>query len=112
MIEFSEHNRNAQVLALHYARRLGDDYVVAVMSSQREIATSEEALRVAACFWEMTDLAVEDYDAERTVVGIDDLQFWMYRLFNHVYGYLTKAGFLDEWKQASREQYQEGSYQE
>ncbi|MDG9666336.1 hypothetical protein ONV78_01230 [Hahella sp. CR1] len=111
MIEFSEHNRNAQALALHYARSLGDDYVVAVMSSQAEIATSEEALRVAACFWEMTDLAVEDDNAERTVDGIDDLQFWMYKLFNQVYGYLTKAGFIDEWKQASREQYQEGSYQ-
>ena len=45
----------------------------------------------------MTDMAAEDYNQNMQVEGIDDIEFWMHKLFNKVYGYMAKNGFQDEW---------------
>lgn len=49
----------------------------------------------------MTDLAADDYIENKQIEGIDDIEFWMHKLFNKVYGYVNKNGFQDEWDRAS-----------
>lgn len=40
--------------------------------------------RIIDGFWQMTDLAIEDHQQNKQVEGIDDIEFWMHKLFNKV----------------------------
>lgn len=97
MLEFNESTQKAKVLAVHYATLVGDPVLISFMSSEAGIQSADEAKSVISGFRKMTDLAVEDHHNNVTVEGIADIEFWMYKLFNKVYGYMVKHGFSDTW---------------
>lgn len=99
MLEFNESTEKAKVLAMHYAMQVGDPLLVSFMSSKTEIQSSDQAKNIIEGFRQMTDLAVEDHHNNMTIEGIDDIEFWMYKLFNKVYGYMVKNGFAEVWNQ-------------
>ncbi len=103
MLNFDSDSVNAQKLAIHYSKRMNDDYVINFMSSKVDIATPDEALKIAKAFWEMTDLAIDDNDNNVTIDGVNDLEFWMHKLFNKISGYLKKNGYDAQWDQATDE---------
>lgn len=97
MLEFNESTQKAKVLAVHYSVRVGDPLLISFMSSEADIQSADQAKRIIEGFRQMTDLAVDDHHNNVTVEGIVDLEFWMYKLFNKVYGYMAKNGFSDIW---------------
>lgn len=101
MLEYNETSNPAKILAIHYAKQVGDIELVRFMSGQSDILSSEMADRIIDGFWQMTDLAIEDHQQNKQVEGIDDIQFWMHKLFNKVYGYMTKNGFQEQWDRAA-----------
>lgn len=97
MLEFNESTENARKLAVHYAELVGDADLVAFMSSATEVTSTDEAKKIIEGFRKMTDLAVGDHHNNVAVEGISDIEFWMHKLFNKVYGYMTRNGFADIW---------------
>ena len=55
MLSFDSDSENAQTLAIHYSKKVNDDFVINLMSSKAEITIPDQTLRVAKAFWEMTD---------------------------------------------------------
>jgi hypothetical protein len=103
MLEFDEEDSGAQVLAIYYAKKTGSKFVVDFMSSKKDLISSEDAYRIAKKFWEMTDFAIEDNDKNIVIEGITDIEFWMYKLFNMVSGYVELKGYEKEWDKAKLE---------
>ncbi len=97
MLEFNESTQKAKLLAVHYATLVGDPALIGFMSSETDIRSAEQAKSIIEGFRQMTDLAVVDHHNSMTIEGIDDIEFWMYKLFNKVYGYMNKNGFSDIW---------------
>lgn len=98
MLNYNEASNPAKMLAIHYSNRVGDADLIRFMSGQSGVSSKEMAIRIADGFWQMTDMAAEDYNQNRQVEGIDDIEYWMHKLFNKVYGYMAKNGFQDEWE--------------
>jgi hypothetical protein len=73
--------------------------LVKFMQGEMQPSSPEQALGIIRGFWQMTDLAVEDYQAEKAVEGIIDIEFWMYKLFIKVIGYLSKQGYGGLWNE-------------
>lgn len=103
MLDYNAASANAKILAIHYANRIGDAELVQFMSGDLDIGSAELADRIIAGFWAMTDLAVEDHEQGKSVAGVDDIEFWMHKLFNKVYGYMVKNGYRSQWDRASSE---------
>lgn len=103
MLNFDTDSANAQTLAIHYSKKVNDEYVIKFMSSKAEIKSPEEAFKIAKAFWVMTDFAIDDNDNDVVIEGINDIEFWMHKLFNKVSGYLKMNGFEAQWDQASDE---------
>lgn len=103
MLNFTENDENARLLAMYYANKIGDEFVIDFMASKVSISTPEQADRVARVFWEMVDLSVDDNDNGVSVEGIADIEFWMYKLFNKVSGYISKRGFKEQWEKATND---------
>lgn len=102
MLEFNENTKNAQTLAIYYANKVGNQLLIDFMSSSKEIASREEAETVINGFWAMTDMAIEDNNNDKAIEGISDIEFWMYKLFNKMYGYMVKNGFEAQWQEISK----------
>lgn len=92
--------RNEPQQNLQVAKSVG---VPASPQPTRVNIITEEALKVAKIFWEMTDLAIDDNENNVTIDGVNDLEFWMHKLFNKVSGYLKKQGYEAQWDQATDE---------
>jgi hypothetical protein len=103
MIEFDSHKKPAQTLAVHYARQVGKSYVVDFMLSNSDILSADNAYSVAKAFWEITDLAIDDNDKGIVVEGVSDIEFWMYKLFNLVSGYIEQKGYREQWDKAKKQ---------
>jgi len=103
MLKFDDDSKNAKILAMYYGSRVGGDLLLAFVSGKADIASIEEAKLVIEGFWEMTDLAIQDNSDNRKIEGIDDIEFWMYKLFIKVNGYMTKNGFAEIWDAAANE---------
>lgn len=99
MLEFNESTQKAKILAVHYAIQVGDPVLISFMSCETDIQSADQAKSIIAGFRQMTDLAVEDHHNNVTFEGIADIEFWMYKLFNKVYGYVVKNGFAEIWNQ-------------
>lgn len=102
MLSYSEASNPAKALAVHYSKQVGDDNLVRFMSGQSDIQGTDAAIKIIEGFWKMTDIAIEDYQHGKQIEGIDDIEFWMHKLFNKVYGYMVKHGFENEWDNASQ----------
>lgn len=103
MLKFTETAKNAQLLAIYYANKLKDEFVIDFMSSRISISSPEEAERVTKIFWKMVDLAIEDNEKEVSIEGVNDIEFWMHKLFNKISGYMTLNGFEEQWDKATKE---------
>ena len=103
MLEFTESTQNAKILALHYAKKIGDDFFILFLNSKVEINSPQDAIVVTTFFWKMIDLSIEDNEDGISVEGIDDLEFWMHKLFNKISGYLEKIGFEEQWDKTTKE---------
>ncbi len=62
---------------------------------------SRQAVELTEVFWKMVDLSIEDNENDVSVEGISDLEFWMYKLFNDVSGYISKKGFKKQWDETT-----------
>ena len=103
MLNYDEDSQNARTLAIHYARQVGGDLLSTFLNGQAEITSKEDAVLIIDNFWRMTDLAIQDNSENKEVDGIIDIEFWMYKLFIKVNGYMTKNGFADIWDAAANE---------
>ena len=103
MIEFTEHNLTAQKLALHYARKLSDDFAISVFSLSNDVTTPTEAEKITRFYWSMINLAVDDQENEKEIEGVVDLEYWMEKLLNLVMGYLNNVGLGEYWAKVSDE---------
>jgi len=101
MLEFNTAAANAKLLAIHYANQVGDAELVRFMSGEADIRSAQMAVAVIEGFWKMTDLAAIDHEQGKSVAGVEDIEFWMHKLFNKVYGYMVKQGYREQWEQAS-----------
>ncbi|MBB3060341.1 hypothetical protein [Microbulbifer rhizosphaerae] len=101
MLEFNENTKNAQTLAVYYAKKVGNQLLIDFMASLKDVTSPEEAKAVIDGFWEMTDMAIDDNSNGKTIEGISDIEFWMHKLFNKVYGYMVRNGFEDHWNLAA-----------
>ena len=101
MLNYNESSNPAKVLAIHYSNRIGNLDLIRFMSGQCEIASKDMAERVITGFWQMTELAIEDHQQNRQVEGIEDIEFWMHKLFNMVYGYMAINGVQEQWDRAA-----------
>lgn len=103
MLDFDLDAAKEQILAIHYAKKVNNQYVIEFMSSKAEIRKPEDAIEIAKVFWEMTEFAIDDNDNNIEVEGITDLEYWMHNLFNKVSGYLKKNGYEEQWDQVTDE---------
>ena len=97
MLRYDEDSQNAKILAMHYARQVGGEGLFEFMSGKASLSSKDQAALIIRGFWEMTDLAIQDNHDDKEIEGIADIEFWMYKLFIMVNGYMTKHGFSDVW---------------
>ncbi len=97
MLIFDPESENAQKLALHYSKKIGDTLAKKFFSSQIALSNKDEAYHIASIFWELSDLAADDNQKNIAVEGIVDLEFWMYKLLNITSGYMEKSGYKKQW---------------
>lgn len=100
-MNFTETNKPAMEVALHYAKKLDNTFAADVIAGKKEISSKEEAIAFTAFFWEMTDESVKDYEEGIEVAGVTDLEHWMEKLMNITIGYMSRCGFKYEWTQES-----------
>ena len=98
MLEYDENSKNTKILAVHYAKKIGDNTLIAFMGGELEIKNNEEAQAVIEGFWKMTDLAISDNHNDVIIQDISDIEFWMLKLFHKVGGYLIKQGYKTQWE--------------
>ena len=103
MLRYDEESQAARILAIHYARKVGGNLLLEFVSGQIDLVSKEQAALVIGGFWKMTDLAILDNSNGKEIDGINDIEFWMYKLFIKVNGYMTKNGFSDLWDAAANE---------
>jgi hypothetical protein len=101
MMNFTETNKPAKDVALHYAKKLNNSFVADVINSKKEITNKEDAIAFTNFFWKMTDESVDDYENNIEIAGVTDLEHWMEKLMNITIGYLTRCGFKEEWIEES-----------
>ena len=101
MLKYSPHQQICQTLAIHYARKIDHSFFLDFVLSRADIGSAEDAATITLAFWEITDLAVEDYQNDIAVEGIVDLESWMFKLFNLVRGYVVKSGYAEVWDEAT-----------
>lgn len=58
-MNFTETNKPAMEVALHYAKKLDNTFAADVIAGKKEISSKEEAIAFTAFFWEMTDESVK-----------------------------------------------------
>ncbi len=103
MLSFNKNTLVAQDLAIHYAQAVDDQVLIDFMSAKTGLESRATAEHIARGFWAMTSLSIADNEADKEVCGIQDLEFWMYKLFNKVSGYFSKTGYADIWDRVSED---------
>lgn len=98
MLNYSAADEITKNVAVYYAYQISNPLAESFFAGKTSINSSAEATQIASCFWEMTELAADDHLNERPVLDGADVEFWMHKLFNKVYGYYEKNGFKQEWK--------------
>lgn len=103
MLNYSDSELIAKDIAVFYVKKINNPIAVEFFSGAKSLENAEEALEAAKAFWEITDLASTDHLNNVVVFDDVDLEFWMHKLFNKVYGYYEKNGFKEQWKIAEKE---------
>lgn len=103
MIEYSDSDLIAKDIAAFYAKKLDNTLAEEFFNGRKTLTTTDDAFEVAKAFWEMTNLASADHVNDVPIMDNVDLEFWMHKLFNKMYGYYEKNGFKEQWKIAERD---------
>lgn len=98
MLKHSDSDLPAKSIAIFYADKIDSPITKEFFNSQKALANKEEALEVAKAFWEITNLASTDRLNKISILDDVDVEFWMHKLFNKVYGYYEKNGFKEQWE--------------
>ncbi len=98
MLNYSDSDLPAKHIAIFYADKISNSITKEFFNGQKALASKEEALEVAKAFWEITNLASTDHLNNLSILDNVDVEFWMHKLFNKVYGYYEKNGFKEQWK--------------
>ena len=98
MLNYSDSDLPAKDIAIFYAKKINSQIAEEFFSGKRSLASAEEAMEVANAFWKITELASNDHVNDISILNGVDLEFWMHKLFNKIYGYYERNGFKDQWK--------------
>jgi hypothetical protein len=103
MLNYSDEDITAKNIAIFYAKKINSPTAEAFFQGNTSLTNTNEALDVARAFWEITDLASTDHLNNVSAFNDIDLEFWMHKLFNKLYGYYEKNGFKEQWQVAEKE---------
>lgn len=103
MLNYSDSELIAKDIAIFYAKKINSSIAVEFFSGAKSLENTGEALEAAKGFGGITDLASTDHLNNVAIFEDVDLEFWMHKLFNKVYGYYEKNGFKEQWKIAEKE---------
>lgn len=103
MIDYSDADSIDKDIAIFYAKKLNNTLAEEFFNGSKILTATDDAFEVAKAFWEMTNLASTDHVNGISVMDNVDLEFWMHKLFNKMYGYYEKNGFKEQWKIAERD---------
>jgi hypothetical protein len=103
MLNYSINDETAKSIAIYYSRKIDNSLAEEFFNGTRSLSNSDEALELARVFWEITDLASTDHLNNISILDNEDLEFWMHKLFNKLYGYYERNGFKEQWKMAEKE---------
>lgn len=98
MLNYSDSDLPAKDITIFYAKKINSQIAEEFFSGKRSLASAEEAIEVATAFWTITDLASNDHLNDISVLNDVDLEFWMHKLFNKIYGYYERNGFKEQWQ--------------
>ncbi|QFT56312.1 hypothetical protein [Microbulbifer sp. THAF38] len=101
MMEFNEYEITAKQVAVHYSKKLKNQFAENIVLGKNDIASAEDAKRLTQFFWDMADQAAEDYQADEELELEVDLESCMERLMNIFIGYTKRAGFNQQWIEES-----------
>jgi len=84
-----------KVLAMHYAQVLNDEISYDILKNNIQLKDEKMAYDFSCFFWDMIDLVVEDYHANRTVAGVEpsDCEF----LLHSIGGFVISSGYSYQW---------------
>ena len=97
MLEFNDSDYEAKILARHYSEKLDSELFSQFVTAEVDVSSKDEAEEVIRYFWKMVDLSIDDNDNNVLIDGVEDIEFWMHKLFNKVSGYMEVHGYEDLW---------------
>lgn len=103
MLDFTGNDKKAKLIALHYASEMSDEFIIDMISHDKDVINSDEATRLSKFYWSMLDLSAKDEEEGNEVLGEVGQQYWMERLLNIVGGYLSKNGYDAQWQKVCDE---------
>ena len=103
MLDFSENDEKAKLVAMHYAEQFNNVIVLEILNESRGVKNKEEAKILSKFFWEVLDATAYDREKGNIILGEANLQYWVERLMNIIGGYLKKSGYETEWDKACDE---------
>ena len=98
MLNYSDPDQPAKDIAIFYVKKIHSQIAEEFFSGNISLASAEEAIEVATAFWAITDLASDDHLNDVSILNGVDLEFWMHKLFNKIYGYYERNGFKEQWQ--------------
>lgn len=103
MLSYSDSELPAKNIAIFYADKINSPIAKEFFNGQKSLANKEDALEVAKVFWKIIDLSSTDHLNNISILDDVDVEFWMHKLFNKVYGYYERNGFKEQWKIAEHQ---------
>lgn len=103
MMLFDESHQQAKVLACHYAEQVESSLFLQFVLNEKSIENEQDAKKLIEAFWLITDKAIEDNAQGCVVEGIENSEFWMYKLFNIFDGYMAQTAFNKIWNDSLRD---------
>ena len=98
MLFYRDRTQKAKEVAMHYAKEHADDAVQLIVAGERDVKSKEEAIALCEFLWEMVNHAAEDAENRVEVAGESNVQFWVEKMYNIIYGHLGDIGYLEEWE--------------
>ncbi|GAA6166798.1 hypothetical protein [Sessilibacter corallicola] len=102
MFSFDASAAESKKLAMYYANQTDLPDLIKFIDGKYTLENKLQAQLIINAFWQITDMAIDDYQADKVVEGISDIEFWMHKLFNKIGGYMIKNGYRDIWEEEAR----------
>jgi|SRR5690554_522418 len=101
MLNFNDEKQ--RLVAEYYKDKIGSKILIEIASNAYEIENKEQALELAAFYWQMLDESAKNKDEGVVVLGEANLQPTMEKLFHVIGGYLVHCGYEAEWNKVCDE---------